>query len=385
MSDAKLKNEFARFAMHAKGHSVWWDDDDHQGWSFVEYKHSLPVRGEQVLFGFRLNGINEVNPADLQKFAGLFGELEYFEFVDIDFNDHDVAPLSGLKELGFAKFSNCVLSVDVIEALTAATKLQFLVLAGCSIDESLLSALQQLSQVRCIIFADANVDLPSLERARKHMDSVVLSYRKNDNRVMQSELPAVELPYQFEMEAGDQIQDSMNEIKEILAQRGLTKSHKFGDPVSEEELVALENQIGLKLPFDIRSLLELSNGQSEFDSLVCLAPFIGTNGIARRFDFHLEFGISEFYFTAYLDQAGDWHRLGIPIMGADALTVFVDPLTGQVFYYDVPDGMVLTKDLRGLIANLERKVRQQLIDDGAEDLSLYIHDLATDGESSRFG
>ena len=72
-------------------------------------------------------------------------------------------------------------------------------------------------------------------------------------------------------------------------------------------------------------------------------------------------------------------------MGADALTVFVDPLTGQVFYYDVPDGMVLTKDLRGLIANLERKVRQQLIDDGAEDLSLYIRDLATDGESSRFG
>lgn len=385
MSSDKLKTDFAKFAMRARGHSVWWHDRKHREWSWIDSKSNLPVDDEKELFGFSLAANDNIDIGRLEQFSELLSGLEYFEFVRMDFRGHRLQPISNLKHLRFAKFSQCVLTVDAIDALADSTKLQYLIIAGGAVDQSILSAIQQLSHVRCIIFFDVDADLKSLNDARKHMDSLVLSYRKNENRTVVAELPPAKLPYKLDLQAGKQIQDSMKAIKEILSQRGMTDKHKFRDPASQEELTALEEQIGLQLPLDVQSLLKSSNGQSEFDSLVCLAPFFGTKEIASSFFFRLEFGISELYFHAYRDQTGDWHRLGIPIMGADALTVFVDPLTGQVCCYDVPSGQILTKDLQGLVSNLHQQVRHQLIDEKEEDLVLHTQDLATDGESCSFG
>jgi cell wall assembly regulator SMI1 len=123
---------------------------------------------------------------------------------------------------------------------------------------------------------------------------------------------------------------------------------------TEEQIVALESEIGRKLPEDIRKSFAIHNGVDGFTVPTGPPP----NGFDALLDLHLVGGSVAMGRELSGDGYGDWGMGWVPIIGegtGDYLCIDLDPpeggSVGQVFEFahEYGAGQILFPDFRGYL------------------------------------
>ncbi len=256
---------------------------------------------------------------------------------------------------------------EFLNFLQVAEQLQHLTFYKSTITEEHLSVIQGLSHIQSIVFADCDLEPAAVVEARKHLPGVVLAYNYDADRVLKSQLPPMKLPRKAN---GDETTRALKRLHRAVDNLKLALPDRwFGKPITKDQRAKLEKTLGFVLPAEIAALMEHENGQPR------LLPFLGPAGIVRWFHFQMDFGWTEFFWRNYRDTRGRYHRLLLPFSGADADTLYVNLLTGQVVETQETGGSVMAKSLEAFINAMAVEVEAGRIDRSHDWIRLSNTDL----------
>ncbi len=333
------------------------------------------------LLGFNFKNPDAQTAAAFARHVGLMDKTEYIECSAGHLAQEHYSWLEHLPELRVATFRS-TLAPDCLVALSASQKLQHLTLIGSELTDEHLSMLQGLSHVQCITIVNCKTKRDALLNLRQHVSSVVLAFEWQSGKKLVPLLPAVR-GRRDQPDEANRVEKALQRLHDGLASRTPKPTNRFSPPLTDEGRTSLESKLGLILPADVAALLKRHQGQPDWqDGLLCLAPFIEPPEIFRRYQFHLEFGWSEFYWFNYRDTAATYHRLQLPLMGADAHTVHVNALTGQVVETSSYGGNVIANSLDDFLNRIADEVESGIVDydeQGRIELRSHTNDLRDEG------
>ena len=307
------------------------------------------------LLGFNFRNPDAQAANTFASLVGLMDKVESVECLSGELSRQHVLWLKHLPALRMATFHSAV-HPDCLVALTASQNLQFLTLIGSRLTEEHLSVLQGLGHTQCITLVNCKVDQPELLDMRQHLTNPVMAFNWTQGKQLVPSLPPTAVTCD-DPEEVPRIDAALDRIHRGLAARRPIPTNRFSPPLTKGERIALEKKLGLVLPAQVASLLLRHKGQPDWlDKLLCLAPFLEPPGVLDRYQFILDFGWSEFYWFNYRDRARTYHRFLLPLMGADAHTVCLNLLTGQIVELGSYGGDVLAKSLPAFLERLAEEI-----------------------------
>ncbi len=290
-------------------------------------------RGDILPFSERIADVLQLSP-------GQVNHLEYIHIAGKDLTGKTAKWIEHMRDVRYVHFRECRINSDTIAALQLATEVGSLTLHTCELKDP--EALAGLPNVRVIQLVDTEVPAGTLTEVRKHLpDTIVQSFHLDGNKLT-SLLPPAEPIHRPDTRALKRIRDAFKRMS--------TRMTEIGSPPNpntkgwdSDDTAKVEQQIGFRLPKDLRFALDQNTGQ--FDGVVCLCPFQQPRGVVPRTHFQQTSHWRQPHWFSLRDSRGRWHYPLVTFMGEDANNICLNLATGEVVFRGDDESVVLAPNL----------------------------------------